>query len=105
MTKEQLEFYLERKNPFGFNTENDDKIVGWITLSKLSPIQGFFEKFSEIADPHTFEQQIKIKRQPYCLIIAQVTRNIFDGDKFPGNEDYLLKRIIDLLLLMKLNVF
>src|SRR5579863_671906 len=90
MTKEQLEFYLDRKNTFGFNTENDDKNVGWITVSKQFPIHGFFEKFSEIADPHTLEKQMKLKREPYCVIISQVTREVFDGDKFPGNEDYLL---------------
>jgi hypothetical protein len=33
---------------------------------------------------------MKIKREPYRVNVAQVTREVFDGDKFPGNEDYLL---------------
>lgn len=90
MTKERIEFYLNRNNTFGFNTENDDKIVGWIKLSKLFPIQGFFEKFAHMADPETLEKQMKIEREPYCVIISQVTREVFDSDKYPSNEDYLL---------------
>jgi hypothetical protein len=91
MTKERLEFYLNRqKSVFGFNTENDDKIVGWIQLFKRFPTEGFFEKFAKIASPETLEEQMKIKREPYRVNIAQVTREVFDGDKFPGNEDYLL---------------
>jgi len=90
MTKEQLEYYLNRKNVFGYNTENNDKVVGWIMLSKLSPISGFFERFKDIADPKKVEEQMKIKREPYCVNIGQVTREVFDSDKYPGNEDYLL---------------
>jgi hypothetical protein len=92
MTKERLEFYLRReKSVFGFNTENDDKIVGWIKLYKRSPLSGpSFAKFREVAEPEMVEEQMKITREPYRVNIAQVTREVFDGDKFPGNEDYLL---------------
>ncbi|MBN9380023.1 MAG: hypothetical protein J0H74_04630 [Chitinophagaceae bacterium] len=90
MTKEQLEFYLNRKNVFGYNTEKNDKVVGWIKLSKLFPISGFFERFQDIADPKTVEEQMKIQREPYCVNIGQVTREAFDSDKYPGNDDYLL---------------
>lgn len=90
MTKERLEFYLNRKNVFGFNTESDEKIVGWIKLSKRFPINGFFERYTDIAGSEKFEEQMKIKSDPYSVNIAQVTRSVFDGDKFPGNQDYLL---------------
>lgn len=90
MTKDRLEFYLNRKNVFGFNTENDGKIVGWIKLSKRFPIDGFFKKFAEIVGPETLQEQMKIKHEPYRVNIVQVTREIFDGDKFPENQDYLL---------------
>ena len=33
---------------------------------------------------------MKIKREPYRVNIAQVTREVFESDKFAGNEDYLL---------------
>lgn len=90
MTKERLEFYLNRKNVFGYNTENDEKIVGWITVYKQFPIEDFFERHAEIAGRKRFEEQMKIKNEPYLVNIGQVTREVFDGDKFPGNEDYLL---------------
>jgi hypothetical protein len=92
MTKERLEFYLNRQNSvFGFNTESDNKIVGWIKLYKIIPISGSsFERFNAIAEPELIEEQIKINREPYRVNIAEVTRDVFDGDKFPGNEDYLL---------------
>ena len=92
MTKERLEFYLNRKKSvFGFNTENDDKIVGWVKLFKRPPMSGLsFARFKEIAEPKMVEEQMKIKSEPYRVNIAQVTREIFDGDKFPDNEDYLL---------------
>jgi hypothetical protein len=90
MTKERLEFYLNRKNIFGYNTENDNRIVGWIKVYKRFPIEGFFERHAKIAGRKRFEEQMKIKNQPYRVNIAQVTRGVFDGDKFPCNEDYLL---------------
>ena len=90
MTKEQLEFYLNRENIFGYNTENDDKTVGWIKVFKIFPTEGFFERHVEIAGPEIFEEQMKIKREPYRVNVAQVTREIFDSDKDTDNEDYLL---------------
>ena len=90
MTKYQLEFYLNRENVFGFNTENDDKIVGWIKLFKVFPIHGFFERLVDITDSEIFQKQLKIKNEPYRVNIAQMSREIFDGDRFPGNENYLL---------------
>src|SRR6202012_929107 len=90
MTKEQLEFYLNRKNVFGYNTENDVKIVGWIKLSKRFLIPRFFDRFEESDNPRAYQEQLKIQREPYSVNIAQITRELFDGDKFPGNEDYLL---------------
>jgi hypothetical protein len=90
MTKEQLEFYLNRKNVFGYNTEKNDKVIGWIKVYKLFPISGFFERFIDIAEPETVEKQMKIKREPYCVNIAQVTRESFDSDRYPSDEDYLL---------------
>lgn len=90
MTKERLEFYLDRKNVFGINTESDEKLVGWIKLTKRFPSEGFFERHAEIAGPDEFEKQMKIKSEPYCVNIGQVTRGVFESDKYAGNEDYLL---------------
>ena len=50
MTNERLEFYLYRNNSFGYNTENNSEIVGWITLTKRFPAAGYFERFDEAAD-------------------------------------------------------
>jgi hypothetical protein len=105
MTKEQLEFYLHRKNVFGFNTENDDNIVGWIKLSKRFPINGFFERFTDIAGSEKFQEQMKIKCEPYSVNIAQVTRAVFDGDKFPGNADYLLNATYSFVTLDDVGIF
>jgi len=72
MTKDQLDFYLNRKNTFGYNTRNDDQRVGWILLSKRFTKPRFFELVSEAEDPRGYWMQ----------------RRIEDG--FPENEDYLL---------------
>jgi len=90
MTKERLEFYLNRKNVFGYNTENNDKIVAWIKLSKIFPSPGYFERFKEADDPVEYKAQVKKKNEPYIVNIGQVTREVFESDKYPGNEDYLL---------------
>jgi hypothetical protein len=90
MTKERLEFYLNRKNVFGYNTENDDKIVGWITLYKRFPTEGFFERHIEIAGSKRIQEEVQIKNEPYRVNIAQVTREVFESDKHAGNEDYLI---------------
>ena len=90
MTNERLEFYLNRKNLFGYNTENNSEIVGWITLTKRFPAAGFFERFDEDFDPELYERQLKIKREPYIVHVAQVTREVFESDRYAGEEDYLL---------------
>src|ERR1700761_4296129 len=105
MTKEQLEFYLNRKNIFGYNTENDDKTVGWIKVHKRFPIQGFFERHEEIASAKKFEEQMKIKREPYRVNIAQVTREIFDSDGDVDNEDYLLNETYSFSALDDVEIF
>jgi hypothetical protein len=89
MDKERLEFYLNRDNTLGYNTEDNEEIVGWIILRKRFPIAGFFERFKEADDPTRYREQMKFIREPYLVWIAQVTREIFESDKFPGNEDYL----------------
>jgi hypothetical protein len=90
MDKKRLEFYLNRNNTFGFNTEDNEKIVGWIILSKRLPPARFFEIVEEADDPITYRKQMTIKREPYSVWIAQVTREIFESDKYGGNEDYLI---------------
>jgi len=89
MDKERLELYLIRNNAFGFNTEDNEKIVGWIILSKRLPSARFFEIVEEADDPITYRKQMIIKREPYLVWIAQVTRETFESDKYGGNEDYL----------------
>jgi hypothetical protein len=90
MDKKRLEFYLNRKNTFGYNTEDNEKIVGWILLRKRIPNTRFFEIVEEVDDPIGYRKQMKIKREPYSVWIAQVTRETFESDRFPSNEDYLL---------------
>ena len=57
MTREQLEFYLNRKNVFGFNTHNDSKKVGWILLHKRFPTPKSFELVNEAEDPLGYRRQ------------------------------------------------
>ena len=90
MTIEQLEFYLNRHNSFGYNTENNGDVVGWIMLSKRFPSESFLKRFDESNDPATYRDQMKIKSEPYVVWIAQMSREVFESEKFPGNEDYLL---------------
>jgi len=89
MTTEQLEFYLNRHNSFGYNTENNSEIVGWIILKKLFPVPGFFERFEEADDPERYRVQMKVKTEPYVVWIAQVPRAVFESDRYHVNEDYL----------------
>jgi hypothetical protein len=90
MTKDQLDFYLSRKNTFGYNTRNDDQRVGWILLSKRFTKPRFFELVSETEDPRGYWMQRRIEAQPYWIRMAEVSRAVFDSDDFPENEDYLL---------------
>lgn len=91
MTKELLEFYLNRKNVFGFNTYNEDQKVGWILLSKRFPTPKFFELVSEEENPRGHQRQRRIQQEPYWLMIEEVTRAVFESDRFPTENDYLLK--------------
>ena len=90
MTNEQLEFYLNRDNLFGFNTDNNEDVVGWIILSKRFPNLRFFEIVKEWEAPEKYKAQMKIKEEPYLVWIAQMKRENFESDKFPCEDDYLL---------------
>jgi hypothetical protein len=90
MTSERLEFYLNRGNLFGYNTQNDNDIIGWIILRKRSPNVGFFERFDKADAPNFYQDQLKIKNEPYSIWIAQITRKAFESDKLPIEENYLL---------------
>lgn len=90
MTNDQLEFYLNRGNSFGVNTENNNDIVGWILLRKRFPISNFFERFDEAFDPELYRKQMKIKHEPYVVRVAQVTKEVFESEEGPDNDDYLL---------------
>jgi hypothetical protein len=90
MTNDQLEFYLDRKNSFGCNTENSNEVVGWVLLRKRFPIANYFERFDEAFDPERYRAQMQIKHEPYVVGITQVTREVFESDKGPDNDDYLL---------------
>lgn len=90
MEKERLEFYLNRDNSFGFNTKNDNDTIAWVILSKRFPMVRFFERFTEEDDPYVFKEQTRIRDNPYNVWIAELKKDIYDGDRFPVSEDYLL---------------
>ena len=87
---EQLDFYLNRKNSFGFNTENNEDVVGWIILRKKFPNPHFLELIKESEEPEMHKAQMKIKNEPYLVWVAQMKRENFESDKFPGEDDCLL---------------
>jgi len=91
MTKEQLEFYLNRNNTFGYNTRNDDQQVGWILLFKRFTKPKFFDLVSEEEDPRGYRLQRRIEQEPYWVRIEEVTRAVFESDRYAQEEDYLMK--------------
>lgn len=90
MTKEQLEYHLNKGTSFGFNTESSETLVGWIKLSKRFPPRRFFEIVKEYEQPEAYRAQLKIKNEPYIIIIAQVTRETYMSDKDAFDDDYLI---------------
>jgi hypothetical protein len=95
MTNEQLEFNLNKGRSFGYNTESNADLVGWMILSKRFPIPRFFELFEtfdkpDMYDQHTYQKQVKIRDEPYLIVIEKVTRQVFESDKRLGPEDQLL---------------
>jgi hypothetical protein len=91
VTHQQLEFYLDRKNVFGFNTHNDDEKVGWILLSKKLPTAKFAEWVEESEDRWGYRRQRRIEQEPYWITMEEVTRAVFECDRFPTEQGYLLK--------------
>ena len=90
MNKEQLEYHLNKGNNFGFNTIKNESITGWLIISKQFPVNKFFERFSEQDAPEAFKQQLKIKLEPYNVWIAEIKSAVFDEDRYPNNDDYVL---------------
>jgi hypothetical protein len=88
MTKERLEFYLNRNNTFGYNTQNDESYVGWIKVYKLFPMKA---STAALGNARTILQRSEVIKKPYRVNIEKVSRDVFEGDKFPINEDYIIK--------------
>ena len=90
MEKERLEFYLNRGTEFGYNTKNGVDTIAWVLLSKRFPINKFFELNTRDDNEVLFDEQVKIKKHPYNVWVAEITRDAFESEKYPQNEDYLV---------------
>jgi hypothetical protein len=93
MNRTDLERNLSKGNSFGFQTKNDDEIIGWILLRKRYPIHRFFEFVTEKEDPIAYNVQVEIKDYPYRLHIEEIKRVAYENDdRYPTEEDYLMSR-------------
>lgn len=87
MTKEQIVQYIEAGKVLGVQLElKDDKLIGWISVEKLSFNEKLFVLQDE--DSHIYKEQIRIKQTPYFVRLAIISKEILDGDDYPLNEDY-----------------
>jgi hypothetical protein len=68
VTHQRLEFYLER-----------------------FPAAKFFELVDESEDPLGYRLQRRIEQAPYWIAMEEVTRVVFECDRLPTEDDYLLK--------------
>ena len=91
MNRTDLERNLAKGNLFGFQTKNDDDIIGWILLKKHYPIHRFFYFLTEKEDPIAYKAQVEIRDQPYRLHIEEIKRAAYENDdSYPTEDDYLL---------------
>ena len=90
MEKERLEFHLNKGTEFGYNIKNDADSIAWVLLSKRFPINQFFERNTRDDNEALFDEQIKIKQHPYNVWVAEITRDAYEREKFPQNDDYLI---------------
>jgi hypothetical protein len=92
MSFEELHYHLDNKNAFGVNTKNDSESVAWILLSKRISVNRFFERFSREDNEEAFDQQMDIKREPYCVWFGELSRSVYEANKFLSNEDYIINQ-------------
>lgn len=105
MEKDSLEYYLERGNSFGLNLASATNSVSWLLLSKRKPVSGFFERFNETDTGEIFSEQKKVRDEPYQIWVAEISKEIFDGDDFPKSEDYISNKSFSFSSLDKVETF
>ena len=89
MERNQLEFYLNRGNSFGFElTSEDNNYISWVSLDKNKVDQRKLEVFTEEEMSALYEEQRLNEKQPYVLRIAELKKEVYDSDRYTQNDDY-----------------
>lgn len=94
MTIEQLKYYLEKGNSFGFTKDtNNSSIVGWFLLKQLKPIPRYREILDVSQDAILFKEQENIVKAPYYIEVCELEKRFFESNNsWPEEENYIMNK-------------
>lgn len=89
MKKEHLVNFINEGKKFGIQLSNvESDIVGWLAVGKAFVNQRLLDLHADEQDSKEYKLQKLIMEKPFYIRVAELPRNVYDGDSFPSNEDY-----------------
>src|SRR5689334_22825570 len=93
MTRQELEFFLDRGDSLGFQmATGTDDYLGWILLSKRKPNERLLSLLQPNEEPQFVSEQEAIRRQPYQVLVQELRFDVYQSDEYETNEDFRLNQ-------------
>lgn len=92
LTKEQVEFYLNRGDNLGFTIEPKNKnCIGWLDIEKLQFNERFYNLMMEESSTYEYaKRELNKKDNPYIMAIRELPKEIYEDKSFESNADFEL---------------
>lgn len=89
MNKEHLLKFINEGKKFGIQlSDAESDYVGWICVTKKSFNQRVFDLHANEPDSMPYKEEKINMERPYWARVAELRRDIHEGDEYPLNEHY-----------------
>jgi hypothetical protein len=89
MIKAHLIDFINKGKKFGIQLSNaDSDFVGWVSVEMALVNQRIFDLLADEPDSKEYKVQKLNLEKPFCLRVAELPRDIHEGDSYPLNEHY-----------------
>lgn len=91
MTRNDLEYFLNKGHAFGFVKSTDDpQFGGWILLWKMKPHDRYLQLLKPGEEPEFVAEQELYRSRPYLVNVIELDRDILESDRYETEDDYRL---------------
>ncbi len=94
MTREDLERFLDKGHELGFVKRTDDPAFpGWILLRKRKANQRLMSLLDPNKEGELLAKERSLEAQPYQVQVIELSRDVFENDRYETEEDYRLNDV------------